>query len=70
LLELREGKIDWQTARLEIDTLKWQAGKEAPKRYGDRISQEISGPGGAPIDTKLEVVFVRAGDVPKIEEGK
>jgi len=26
--------------------------KEAPKKYGDKISQEISGKDGGPIETK------------------
>lgn len=29
-----------QVARLQIDTLKWQAGKLAPKVYGDRLNVE------------------------------
>lgn len=35
--ELREGKIDAQIARLQIDTIKWQTGKENQKRYGDKV---------------------------------
>lgn len=30
-------------ARLEIDSLKWTAGKMFPKMYGDRIHNELSG---------------------------
>ena len=33
--ELRQGKIDAATARVLIDTVKWQAGKLKPKKYGD-----------------------------------
>lgn len=33
---LKDGEIDYQTARLAIDNHKWQAGKENPKVYGDR----------------------------------
>lgn len=29
--------------RLQIDTLKWRAGKLRPKVYGDKIQQEITG---------------------------
>lgn len=38
-----------QRSRLRIDTRKWMAGKLRPKVYGDKLTQEISGPDGAPI---------------------
>ena len=37
------GKIDSQAARVAIDAHKWLAGKEQPKRYGDKIDVEHSG---------------------------
>ncbi len=54
--------IDVHRARLIVDTMKWRLSKMVPKKYGDRISQEISGPDGAAIPTRVEVVFV---DPPK-----
>jgi len=38
-----------QWRRTRIDTRKWIASKLKPKRYGDRISQEVSGPDGKPL---------------------
>src|SRR5581483_2686424 len=38
---------DWenvQRSRLRVDARKWFAGKVAPKKYGERIMQELSGP--------------------------
>ncbi len=35
--EMRTGKIDPQVARIQIDTIKWQTGKEKPKTYGDTV---------------------------------
>lgn len=32
-----------QVARLQIDTIKWRAGKLAPKKYGDKLDIEHSG---------------------------
>jgi hypothetical protein len=35
--------------RVKIDALKWVAARRAPKRYGDRVHQEVSGPDGGPL---------------------
>lgn len=32
-----------------IDVLRWQLSKQDPKRYGDKVSVEASGPDGGPI---------------------
>jgi hypothetical protein len=34
---LRTGKIDANTARVEIDAIKWQLGKLKPAKYSDKI---------------------------------
>lgn len=39
-------------SRLRVDSRKWLAGKLAPKRYGDRVTQEHTGEGGGPIQTQ------------------
>lgn len=36
--------------KLEIDTIKWILSKEYARDYGDRITQEISGPDGGAIE--------------------
>ena len=38
-----------QRSKLRIDTRKWVLSKLLPKKYGDRVTQEISGPEGGPI---------------------
>lgn len=46
------GKIDpgdVNNRRLRIDARKWVAAKLKPKKYGDRIANEISGADGQPI---------------------
>lgn len=48
--ELRLGTIDAQTARVIIDAEKWQAGKELPKKYGDRVNV-----GGTDDPVKVQV---------------
>lgn len=48
-----------QRSRLRIDTRKWMLSKMLPKVYGEKIAQEVSGPGGGPIEmtdvSKIEI---------------
>jgi len=37
-------------SKLRVDTRKWLMSKLAPKKYGDRVAAEISGPDGGPIE--------------------
>lgn len=63
----RDGdQIGWQVnqeaigrSRLRVDARRWYAGKLAPKKYGERVTQEHTGEGGGPV--KVAVEFVRAG---------
>lgn len=41
-----------QRSRLRLDTRKWVASKLKPKKYGERVQQEITGKDGGPIETK------------------
>lgn len=43
-----------QRTRLRLDTRKWMAGKLRPKKYGEKIVNEHSGPDGGPIETKAD----------------
>lgn len=36
-------------SRLRVDTRKWLMGKLAPKKYGERVQNEHSGPDGGPV---------------------
>lgn len=38
LTDMRAGVVDAQQARVEIDAIKWQAGREKPKVYGDAMT--------------------------------
>lgn len=40
---------DWQVVKLRINARQWRAAKLAPKKYGEKVQQEHSGPGGAPL---------------------
>lgn len=46
-------------SKLRVDTRKWMAGKLQPKKYGDKVVNEHSGPDGGPIPLqRFEVEFV------------
>lgn len=45
--------------RLRVDARKWLASKMAPKKYGDKLMAEHSGPGGTPITVQSTVTFVQ-----------
>lgn len=39
-------------SKLRVDSRKWLLSKLAPKKYGERLATELSGPGGGPIPVK------------------
>jgi len=45
--------------RLEADNKKWLMAKLKPRRFGDKVTQEHSGPNGGPIQARIAVEFVR-----------
>lgn len=47
-LEITEGDMV-EHRRLRIESRKWLLAKVAPKKYGDRITQEHTGEGGGPV---------------------
>lgn len=51
-----------QRSRLRVDTRKWYLSKVLPKIYGERVSQEVSAPGGGPVqaEVKWTVEFLNA----------
>src|SRR5262245_1332106 len=40
-----DNPVKVQRARLQVDSRKWLAARMAPKKYGDRISHDVKGPG-------------------------
>lgn len=36
-------------SKLRVDTRKWLMSKLAPKKYGDKITNELTGPNGQPL---------------------
>ena len=46
-----------QRSRLRVDTRKWLMSKMLPKKYGDKVTQEHSGPDGKPLNTGPTIIF-------------
>ena len=53
-----------QRSKLRVDARKWYLSKIMPKRYGDKVQQEVSGPDGGPAT--LNVVIRSVLDKPKV----
>ena len=47
-----------QRSRLRVDARKWLMSKMNPKKYGDKITAEHSGPDGTPIKHDVAVRFI------------
>lgn len=58
--DMRNGVIDAQMARVEIDARKWFASKFLPKRYGEKNAVELTGADGGPVQQAITVQFVKA----------
>lgn len=44
-----ENKEVLSRSKLRVDTRKWLMARMAPKKYGDKITQEVTGADGAPL---------------------
>lgn len=45
-----------QRSKLRVDSRKWLMSKLAPKKYGDKVTQELVGPGGGPVQIERRIV--------------
>ena len=55
-----------QRNRLRVDARKWLLSKMAPKKYGDKVTQEHTGANGGAIQVASTVTFVRPA--PRLED--
>lgn len=47
--DMRDGTLDPAIGRIEVDARKWFASKFLPKQFGDKITQEVTGAEGGPL---------------------
>ncbi len=55
VFEIADHGSDHQRDRLKFDARRWYLSKLAPKRYGDKITQEHTGADGGPIQSQATV---------------
>lgn len=54
---MAETAVEVAGLRLLSDNRKWLLSKLAPKKYGDKVQQEVSGPDGGPVQvTQIQLV--------------
>lgn len=51
------GQVEPQAAKVFIDAIKWQAAKLAPKKYGDKVTTELTGKDGGAIEVASSVAI-------------
>ena len=52
LLDIADADGDVQRDRLRVDTRKWILSKLVPKKYGSKVTAEITGADGGPVQTE------------------
>ena len=62
ILETAESctEANCQSSKVKISAYQWRASKLAPKKYGDKVSAELTGPDGGPIQAAILVEFVNS----------
>ncbi len=62
--ELKNGVMAFNSenvarSRLKVDSRKWIASKLFPRKYGDKVQNEVTGPEGGPVQFAVKVTLVR-----------
>mgnify|MGYP000867958778 CR=1 FL=1 len=60
ITQIADEEIDPQRARVRIDARKWVASKLKPKKYGDKVTTELTGADGKPL--QIEAIERRIVD--------
>lgn len=60
MFDIADNEPDVKRARLQVDVRKWAASKLKPERYGDKVTQELTGKDGGPIEfNEIRLVGVK-----------
>ena len=66
IIEIADGKSDPAKTRVQVDARKWVLARMNPKKYGDKFTQELTGPNGGPL--QVERVRLNMTPVPELPE--
>lgn len=58
VFEIADDGSDHQRDRLRFDARRWYLSKLAPKRYGDKLTAELTGADGGPIQSAVDLTGV------------
>lgn len=64
-MTITKGDIDYNVenkevtsrSKLRVETRKWLASKLKPKKYGDKVTNEVTGKDGGPVETQHVITF-------------
>jgi hypothetical protein len=56
--KVESGELEPKAGSVIISAFQWRASKLAPKKYGDKLQQEVTGADGGPIQAAITVTFV------------
>jgi hypothetical protein len=59
-LEIIDSAEDANLGKAQVWTRLQLLAKWNPKKYGDKVQQEVSGPDGGPLETAITIKFVKA----------
>lgn len=60
VIEIADSGRDPAKTRVQVDARKWVLARMNPKKYGDRMTNELTGAGGGPIESNMTVTFVKS----------
>jgi hypothetical protein len=65
--DMRDGRIDYNVARVQIDVIKWQSGKENRGLYGDSSTTRLANADGSNLDlvAALQAIDGKTAGLPK-----
>lgn len=58
IIEIADSGRDPAKTRVQVDARKWTLARMNPKKYGDRMTTELTGAGGGPVESNMTVTFV------------
>jgi hypothetical protein len=60
VIEIADSGRDPAKTRVQVDARKWVLARMNPKKYGDRMTNELTGAGGGPIESNMTITFVKS----------